>query len=409
MKNIFCSITEAIKEIKKGKMLIMVDDPHRENEGDFFCPTDTITPKKLTQMIRFGGGLICTAITKKQAAQLSLPLMVESSKNTENTKVSFAVSVNAKEGITTGISAFDRYRTIRILGDPNSQDVDLVKPGHVFPLVADDGGVIERGGHTEAAADLARLAGFQPSGVLCEILRDDGRMARLSNLIKLAKKFKIKIISIDDLKTYLKKHPLSRVEFPSVVKTAQAFLPTDYGNFQISVYVSLIDRREHTVLTLGDIKKGPILTRIHSQCLTGDTFFSLKCDCRKQLHQSMKKIREKGRGIIIYLNQEGRGIGLSNKIKAYSLQEKGLDTVEANHALGLPSDTRDYKIAAEILTDLGISQIILLTNNPQKIEELSKNGIKIAKRLSLEISPNNLNYSYLLTKKNKLGHKLTIV
>lgn len=407
MINPFCTIPNAIDELKKGKMLIVVDDPRRENEGDFFCPTETITSTQLTQMIRLGGGLICVAITRSQAAQLSLPLMVEPQKNTENTKVNFAISVNAKNGITTGVSSYDRAKTIKILGNPKSKAEDLVRPGHVFPLIAATGGVIERQGHTEAAVDLVRLAGFAPAGVLCEILSNNGRIARLPDLVKLAKKLQIKIASIADLITYLKKHPLPKNEVHLVMKTASTPLATIYGTFQLSIYTSLLDGREHSVLVMGNSKKQPVMTRIHSQCVTGDTLLSLKCDCREQLHQSMQVIKDNGHGIIIYLNQEGRGIGLSNKIKAYALQERGLDTVEANHALGLPADNRDYQIAAEILHDLSVSDVILLTNNPQKITGLLKHGIRIVKRIPVEVSPNPFNRSYLAAKKQKLNHRLS--
>lgn len=407
MINPFCAIPAALKELKKGKMLIVVDDPHRENEGDFFSPAETITPAKLTQMILLGGGLICTAITKAQAARLSLPLMVESQKNSENTKVNFAISVNAKNGITTGVSSYDRAKTIKILGNPKSKAEDLVRPGHVFPIIAADGGVAERQGHTEAAVALARLAGFSPTGVLCEIIRNDGRMARLPDLVKLAKKLQLKTVSLVDLSTYLKKYPLSKEKTSSVVRTSSSSLPTIYGTFQLSVYTSLLDGREHSVLVMGNSKKQPVLTRIHSQCVTGDTLLSLKCDCREQLHQSMQVIKDNGHGIIIYLNQEGRGVGLSNKIKAYALQEKGLDTVEANHALGLPADSRDYQIAAEILRDLSVSDVILLTNNPQKITGLLRHGIRIVKRIPVSVSPNPFNRSYLTAKKQKLNHRLS--
>lgn len=407
MNEYFSFIPAALEQLKKGNMLILVDSPNRENEGDFFIPADKATPQIINTMIRYGGGLICVAITKKQAQRLSLPLMVPVSENDEKTKVNFTVSVNARKGITTGVSAFDRVKTINILANPNSKPKDIVKPGHVFGLIAADGGILERPGHTEAAINLAKLANFNPAGVLCEIIGKNGKMATLSELIKLGKILKIKIVSLKDLIDYLTQHPLPRQETPNIVKTAASMLPTEYGKFKLAIYKSSIDNREHAVLIMGELDDEPILTRIHSECLTGDTFLSIKCDCKAQLHKSMKMIQEKGRGIIIYLNQEGRGIGLSNKIKAYSLQEKGLDTVEANHALGLPPDARDYKIAAEILRDLGVSEVILLTNNPQKITELLKHGIRIVKRVPVEISPNQFNYSYLATKKQKLNHQLS--
>lgn len=407
MKNPFCTITTAIKELKRGKMLIVVDDPRRENEGDFFCPAETISSTQMTDMIRLGGGLICVAITRNQAARLSLPLMVEPEKNLENTKVNFTVSVNAKNGVTTGVSAHDRLKTIKIVGNPKSKAEDLVKPGHVFPLIAAAGGILERQGHTEAAVDLAKVAGFSPTGVLCEIIKNDGKMARLPDLVKLVQKMQIKIVSISDLNSFREKHPFPKEKTSWVVKTASSLLPTIYGTFHLLIYTSLLDGREHSVLMRGKPNKQPILTRIHSQCLTGDTLLSLKCDCREQLHQSMEMMGKKGEGIIIYLNQEGRGIGLTNKIKAYALQKKGLDTVEANHALGLPTDSRDYQIASEILYDLGVTGIILLTNNPQKITGLVKYGIRIVKRIPLEISPNQFNSFYLATKKQKLNHHLS--
>lgn len=408
MRN-FSPIKEAIEQLKKGGMLILVDAPSRENEGDFFIPAESISPQIINIMIRYGGGLICVAITKKQAQHLSLPLMVPQKENNEKTKVNFTITVNARLGTTTGVSAFDRAKTIRIMADPKSKPENLVRPGHVFGLIAQDGGVLERPGHTEAAVDLARLVNLNPAGVLCEIIGKNGKMAPLSELIKLARIFKIKIVSIKDLIEYLTQYPLPRQKTSNIVKTASSFIPTEYGNFKIAIYKSSIDNREHTVLTMGKLDHRPILTRIHSQCLTGDTLFSIKCDCRGQLQKSLRIIARKKQGIIIYLNQEGRGIGLSNKIKAYALQQTGLDTVEANHALGLPADIRDYQIAAEILNDLGVYKIILLTNNPNKIEQLKSYGISIVDSVPLESLPNKINFDYLKTKKQKLGHHLTLV
>ena len=407
--NYFATIPQAIEEIKKGKMLIMVDNPNRENEGDFYIPTDKLTSESILTMIKFGGGLICTAITKQQAFNLQLPLMIDPLENSEKTKVNFTVSVSAKEGITTGVSAFDRLKTIKALADPKSSPSDLSRPGHVFGLVAENGGVLERDGHTEAAVDLARLTDLTPSGALCEIVGSDGNMAKLPELIKLSQRLKIKIISIKDLIRYLQKSPLDKLEDnKEIIKTATSTLPTKYGNFQLIIYKSLIDKREQIALVKGKITD-TIFLRIHSQCLTGDTLSSLRCDCGEQLHKSMKLINKFGSGVILYLNQEGRGIGLTNKIKAYALQDKGHDTVEANESLGFPIDARQYKIAVNILKDLGISKVNLLTNNPDKAKQLTGFGIEIVKTTSLEIKPNKVNKRYLTTKKRKLAHNLRFV
>lgn len=406
----FCSITDAIKEIKKGRMLIIVDSPSRENEGDFYFPAELVTPAKVNFLLTYGKGLVCTAISKSQALKLQLTLMVDRVDNTEKTKVNFSISVNAAQGITTGVSAYDRSKTIRVLSNPKAKPYDLTRPGHVFPLIAEDEWLLQRSGHTEAAVTISTLADFNPSGVLCEILKEDGRTAKISDLSKLAKKLRLKIVSIQDLIKYLKTHPISNnSQRASVIKVTSSSLPTEYGIFQISIYKSLIDDREHAALSMGSPRNTPILVRIHSQCLTGDAFYSLKCDCREQLEQSMKIISQNKNGLIIYLNQEGRGIGLSNKIKAYQLQDKGLDTVEANKALGFAPDVRDYQIAAEILKDLKADKIILLTNNPNKIEQLKTYGISVIDSLPLESSPNKINFPYLKTKKQKLGHRLTLI
>lgn len=404
--SVFISTPKAIEEIKQGRMLIIIDSPGRENEGDFYIPADQLKLKHLITMIRQGGGLVCCTITQSQAHRLHLPLMTPPWENTEKTKVNFTVSVNAKNGVSTGVSAFDRLKTIKILANPRSKPTDLIKPGHVFGLIAKIGGVVKRAGHTEAAVDLARLAGFNPAGVICEIIRSDGSMARLSDLKKLAQKLNIKIVEIEELVKYLKKHPLGQTkEKEELVKTASSILPTKYGTFKLLIYKSLADQSEHVALLLGRITN-PILTRVHSQCLTGDTLLSLRCDCGQQLHQSMKLIQKKGQGIILYLNQEGRGVGLTNKIKAYILQDQGFDTVEANTKLGLPIDARGYKIAADMLKDLGISKIYLLTNNPDKREQLSRFGIDVLQSVPLEIKPNKINKQYLATKKQKMSHRL---
>lgn len=405
----FATITEALEDIKKGRMIILLDSPKRENEADFYIPAEKVTPQVITTMIRKGGGLVCVAITQNQAHNLSLPLMVDMLENREKTGVNFTVTVNAKKGISTGISSFDRAKTIRVVANPASKPSDLVMPGHVFGLVAKQGGVLERPGHTEAAVDLARLANLTSAGVLCEIISDRGKTANPTEVQKLAEELQLKIISIDDLITFLKKKPLPALEESCcVIKVASSKLPTKYGLFEIIIYHSISDDKEHAVLKMGNIKTGA-LVRVHSQCLTGDSFASLRCDCGDQLHQSMKMVGKNGSGIIIYLNQEGRGIGLTNKIKAYELQDKGMDTVQANQALGFASDLRNFKVAADILKYLGITSINLLTNNPDKKGQLSEFGIKILKRIPLEIKPNKINLKYLKTKKQKLNHQLKFV
>ncbi len=406
MKSLFCSIPTAIQELKKGNRVIIVDSQARENQGDLIFPAETATPQKINFLLKNCRGLVCVAITKKQAVKLEISLMVDPIENTETTGGQFTVSVDAKNVKSFGISASDRAKTINVLADPKAKPSDLVKPGHIFPLLSRDGGVLERAGHTEATVDLMRLAGFSGCGVLCEILQDDGEPARLPKLNQFSQKYGFPIISIADLITYLKKRPLPPIETKTIIRTASSLLPTEYGLFNLSVYKSIIDSREHIALYIGEMIKTPVLTRIHSQCLTGDIFSSRKCDCNQQLHRSLQLIGERKNGILIYLNQEGRGIGLTNKIKAYKLQDKGLDTVEANEALGLPADARDYQAAGEILQDLGVSKIALLTNNPQKIRQLSNFGIEVIKQIPLEIAAQKTNKNYLRTKKYKLGHIL---
>ncbi len=335
--------------------------------------------------------------------------MVPKGENTEKTSVNFTVSVNAKRGITTGVSAPDRAKTIRVLAGPHSRAEELVRPGHVFGLIARDGGILEREGHTEAAVDLARLAGCAPAGVLCEIVGKSGRMAKREELIRLARKLDIKIIRIRDLVRYLRTHPLLPLPHQSdVVRISRAALPTRYGTFDIVVYRSISDDREHAALVLGKPRKNA-LVRVHSQCITGDTFFSLRCDCGEQLEESMRRMKKSGSGVIIYLSQEGRGIGLGNKIRAYALQDTGLDTVEANRALGFLADARTYEAAVHILEDLGVSSVRLLTNNPKKERELLRHGIEVLESVPLEVRPNAINSRYLKTKKKKLKHRLTAV
>ena len=402
----FSTISEAIAEVKKGKLLIIVDDPKRENEADLYLAADAATPKAITTMIRKGGGLVCVAITETQANRLRLPLMVPTEENREKTGVNFTVSVNAARGVTTGVSAHDRARTIRVLASSHSRSRDIVKPGHVSGLVARTGGVLERQGHTEAAVDLARLAGRAPAGVLCEIVGRSGRVADHNEIGRLARTLGIKIVSIADLVRHLRKHPLPALESNSkIIRVASSTLPTRYGVFSIIAYRSLLDGREHAALVLGKPRKSA-LVRIHSQCLTGDALFSLRCDCGAQLKASMRRIARQGSGIIIYASQEGRGIGLGNKIRAYALQDKGLDTVEANLALGFSADQRTYEAVVHILKDLNVREVRLLTNNLEKERQLSEFGISVVERIPLEVAPHRVNRAYLKTKKKKLGHIL---
>src|SRR3989344_3342506 len=404
--NSFGTVPEAIEEVKKGRMLIVVDSPNRENEADLYIPADAATGENINTMVKYGGGIVCAAITPSQAHNLRLSAMVPLSQNTEKTGVNFPVSMNAKKGITTGVSAYDRAKTIRILANPKSRAEDIVKPGHVFGLVARTGGLLKREGHTEAAVDLARLAGRTPAGVLCEIVGENGRMARGAEIARFSRELKIKIVAIKDIVRYLRAHPLPLLPTPhGVARFSESALPTRHGTLRFIVYTSTFDDLEHVALVRGDISEVP-LVRVHSQCLTGDTFGSLRCDCREQLQSSMEIIKKTGSGIIVYLNQEGRGIGLGNKIKAYALQDEGYDTVDANHALGFSADARDYEVAALILKDLGAEQIKLLTNNPEKENQLSALGIKIVERVPLEIHHNKINEGYLLAKKKKLGHRL---
>jgi len=393
----FTTVKEAIEDIRKGKFLIVVDDKNRENEGDLIIAAERLTPEVINFMTKQARGLICVAMTIQRLEELKLPLMVE--RNTSLHKTNFTVSVDAKKGVTTGISAYDRALTIKKLIDSRTKPEDLAKPGHIFPLKACEGGVLVRAGHTEAAVDLAKLAGLYPAGVICEIIKSDGRMARLPQLKIIAKRFNLKILTIADLIFYRR----SREKL--VKKVSKAKLPTRYGEFTIIAYKSLTDSEEHIALVKGKInKKEPILVRVHSQCLTGDVFNSLRCDCGDQLNKALEIISREGRGIFLYMRQEGRGIGLHNKIKAYALQDKGLDTVEANKALGFPPDLRDYGIGAQILRDLGVRQMKLLTNNPKKVIGLEAYGLKIVEILPLVVPPRVENINYLKTKKEKLGH-----
>lgn len=402
------SVPPALAALTQGKIIILVDDPRRENEGDFFMLADSATPANVNFMLTHGRGLVCVAIESAQARRLALPLMVPSHENTEATQVNFGVSVNATRGITSGISAHDRAKTIRILADQRSKAKDITRPGHVFPLIAHDGGLRARQGHTEAAVALARLAGTGSAGVLCEILKANGRMARLPDLLTMAKQFNLPILAISDVIKYLRAHPLAHTALPSVTREASARLPTAYGTFDIHVYRSHLDKREHVALVLGKVTT-PLLTRVHSKCLTGDTLGSLTCDCGEQLRMSFELIQKAGSGALVYLDQEGRGIGLVNKIKAYAHQARGMDTMQANRALGLAPDLREYGAAADILRDLGIDTVALLTNNPKKVKGLRAQGIRVAKRVSLETMPTATNRGYLATKKRKFGHHLSSV
>ncbi|MFB3850660.1 MAG: bifunctional 3,4-dihydroxy-2-butanone-4-phosphate synthase/GTP cyclohydrolase II [Acidobacteriota bacterium] len=393
------SIEKAIQEIKKGKMLIIVDDESRENEGDLFIPAEKISPKGIAFMATYGRGLICLSMTGERLDQLEIPLMVEN--NTSSFQTAFCVSIEAKHKTTTGISAYDRAATILTAIDPKTKPSDIARPGHIFPLRAKEGGVLRRPGQTEASIDLCKLAGLYPAGVICEIMKDDGTMARLPDLKKFSAKHKINIVLIADLIQYrLKRETL-------VKRVAQPKLPTKYGEFRIIAYETELSDKTHIALVMGKWKKGEeVLVRMHSECLTGDALFSLRCDCGAQLECAMKKIAKEKKGAIVYLRQEGRGIGLLNKIKAYELQDRGMDTVEANEALGFRPDERDYGVGAQILRDLGITKARLLTNNPKKLAALSGFGIEIVGCESIEVPPNPVNLKYLKTKKEKMGHRL---
>jgi 3,4-dihydroxy 2-butanone 4-phosphate synthase / GTP cyclohydrolase II len=395
------NIESAICDFKKGKIIIVVDDEERENEGDMIFSAEKSTPELVNFLVKNAGGLICVPMMDSRLDELGLDMMTNN--NTALHETAFTVSVDYLVGTTTGISVFDRHKTIKALVDPNTKPSSLGRPGHIFPLKAEEGGVLKRAGHTEATVDLARLAGHYPAGVLCEVLKENGEMARLPELLKIAKKYNLKIISVKDLINYRLKTDIL------VQKMVDAKLPSKFGSFTISLYKSMVDNKEHLALVKGkiDINK-PVLVRVHSECLTGDIFGSLRCDCREQLIKSMEIIEKNGSGIILYMRQEGRGIGLLNKLRAYKLQDKGKDTVEANLELGFHADLRDYGIGAQILRELGVRKMKLLTNNPRKIIGLKGYGLEVVERVPIEIPSNPKNENYLMTKRDKLGHLILL-
>ncbi len=396
----FNTIEEAVEDIKKGKMVILVDDEDRENEGDLTMAAEMVTPEAINFMAKYGRGLICLSLTPERVEHLQLPMMTTD--NTSSFGTAFTISIEAKKGVTTGISAADRATTIKTAINPKSGAEDLARPGHVFPLRAKPGGVLQRAGQTEGSVDLSRLAGLSPAGVICEIMNDDGTMARVPQLLTFAREHSLKIVTVKDLIAY-------RVKKESLVRrVAVTKLPTSHGNeFTAILYANDIDRLNHIALVKGDIMPDDeVLVRVHSECLTGDVFGSLRCDCGEQLHNAMKMIDEEGKGVILYMRQEGRGIGIEGKLKAYELQDKGKDTVEANLALGYKADLRDYGVGAQILRDIGVRKIRLMTNNPKKIVGLEGYGLAVVARVPIEMHPHPRNVHYLKVKKNKLGHML---
>jgi 3,4-dihydroxy 2-butanone 4-phosphate synthase/GTP cyclohydrolase II len=397
----FDQIEDAIEEIRKGKIVIVLDDDNRENEGDFICAAQFVDAGAMNFLARYGRGIICAPITAARAKALDLDLMVET--NTSVHETPFTISVDYRHGTTTGVSAADRAATARALADEATQPADLARPGHIFPLRAMEGGVLRRAGHTEAAIDLCRLAGVNHTAVLCEIMNEDGTMARTPELLALARRYAMKIITVRDLIEH-------RMQTEKLVRRLVAtHLPTKYGDFDIHLYKSETDNKEHVALVKGKISPdAPTLVRVHSECLTGDLFGSLRCDCNEQLVAALRMVEKSGSGVVLYMRQEGRGIGLVNKLKAYKLQDEGLDTVEANEKLGFRADLRDYGIGAQILRDLGVRKLRLLTNNPKKIVGLQGYGLEVVERIPLEMDPNDFNLRYLRTKRDKLGHLIML-
>jgi len=395
------TIPEAVEDIEAGKFLIVVDDEGRENEGDLTIAAEKVTPEAINFMARYGRGLICIAMTGERLDELRIPMMVHD--NTSKFASPFTVSVEAKHNVTTGISAHDRAVTVKALIEPATRPEDITRPGHMFPLRAREGGVLVRAGHTEAVVDLAKIAGLYPAGVICEVMNEDGTMARLSELESMAAEQGIKIVSVAQIIAYRRLHE------KLIQRVAEASLPTKYGDFLSIAYKSAIDPDEHVALVRGELDgERPVLVRVHSECLTGDVFHSLRCDCGEQIDLAMRAIADEGRGVFLYMRQEGRGIGLHNKIRAYALQDQGLDTVEANEALGFESDIRDYGIGAQILADLGVRNIRLLTNNPRKVIGLEGYGLQVVETLPILAKPNPRNVKYLETKRKKMGHLLKV-